>query len=42
MNEPALNAESLKPLIEEMEFLFDDHPQTAVDCFDEVLHALFT
>jgi hypothetical protein len=41
MNEPALNAETLKPLIEEMELLFDGNLQLAVDCFDEVLHALF-
>jgi hypothetical protein len=41
MNEPTLNAETLKPLIEEIELLFDGDAQIATDCFDEVLHALF-
>ena len=41
MNEPALNAQTLTPLIEAMELLFDGDIQIAIDCFDEVLHALF-
>jgi hypothetical protein len=41
MNEPKLTAKTLQPLIEEMELLFDGDLQIAVDCFDEVLHALF-
>jgi hypothetical protein len=41
MNEPTLTAKTLQPLIEEMELLFDGDLQIAVDCFDEVLHALF-
>jgi hypothetical protein len=41
MNETTLYAQTLEPFIEQMQELFDDEIQSAINCFDDVLYALF-